>query len=668
MTQMSGCVGKGVGQHGLVCLLWGLFLALMVAGGTPALADAGSPLRLTADTGSLRLGGHFTRLIEPDRRLSFADILKADAEGRFEPRTELRSAGQTRNIHWYRFDLLRDPGAPADWILELGEAFIDHLDLYVPVDPARPATGPGDFRVIRMGDFVPFSQRPMQTRLHATPLSLPEAVPVTVYLRIDSISALSPFGTLRTPGAFAERQTVVLLFQGAFFGVLAILVLGYAALGLTLKDGALLAYTAYVAMVFVYYLFANGVAAVLLPDSPGWLMNLMVGGSGLLSGSAAMLLWDRLLDLRRNFPRLHWLYMSVAVAGVLLLPSTVMPVYSVTNPVFVSSTSAMTPLSVVLILILMRRNPRDVGLRFYLATTLTVASGMFLMQLWLRGVLAADSMVVDPYQTASVLGVLILGAGLTLRIGRLQTERVRAEQETAFATTRAEEQRTFVVMLSHEFRTPLASIDGAVQMVALTGGVTDPACLKRLDRVRATTRKLADLVEMFLSSDALDQGALALRTEPTPLGSLLDQALGGLTAQDGETRVTVAVSAPQRPVRGDPQFLGVAVGNLVQNALRYSPPDTTVAVSAWEEPGGVAISVADQGHGMSPEEVARIGTIYFRADSSRGTKGAGIGLYMTQKIVAAHGGTLGVESVKGLGSIFTIRLRDDALPMPLPAQ
>lgn len=643
-------------------------LLLALAGAGPVRAGRAAGLELAAGTTDTSLGGQFGRLIDHDRALSFAEVLRADAEGRFEPRSDFRGVGQTRDIHWYRFDLRRARGAPADWILELGEAYIDHLDLYVPIDPTRPAAAPRDFRVIRMGDFVPYSQRPMRTRLHATPLTLPEEATVTVYLRIDSVSAISLFGTLRTPEAFVARQSMVMLFQGVFFGVLAILVLGYAALGLTLKDSALLAYTGYVGTVFVYYLFANGVAATLLPDSPGWLMNLGVGGTGFCGVAAAVFMWDRLLDLRRNFPRLHRLYMVTALVGVTLAPTAVTPLFSVTNPLFSLVTSGLTLLSFGLVVTLIRRNPRDVGLRFFLATTLTAATGVTLAQASLRGAIPVDYVFADPYQIASVLGMLILGTGLTLRIRQLQTERVRAEQETAFATTRAEEQRTFVVMLSHEFRTPLASIDGAAQMIALTGGLTDPASLKRLDRIRATTRKLSDLVEMFLSSDALDQGALALRPEPTPLGSLLDQALGGLAAAEEEARVTVAVSVPQRPVCGDPQFLGVAVGNLVQNALRYSSPDTTVAVTAWEEPDGVAISVADRGRGMSAEEVARIGTIYFRADSSRGTKGSGIGLYMTQKIVAAHGGTLRVESVKGEGSIFTIRLRDDGLPPPLPAQ
>ncbi|SMH53125.1 sensor histidine kinase [Azospirillum agricola] len=672
MGRRSG--GEGEGRAVAVALRRLAFLLLLVllpalGSGASALADGVGVLRLTSETKGVSLSSHFGQLVDPGRSLTFEDVLRADAKGQgkgegggFVPRTAFRGAGQTRDIHWYRFDLLREPGAPATWIMELGEAYIDHLDLHVPIDPARPATSAEDFRVIRMGDFVPYSQRPMQSRLHATPLDLPEGRVVTVYLRVDSVSAITLYGTLWTSKAFVGQQTRTLLFQGMFLGVLAILVLGYGALGVMLQDTALLAYTGHIASALLYYLFANGIAAALQPDAPGWLMNLEVGGTGLLGSAMALILWDRLLDLRRNFPRLHRVYLGAALFAALLSVTSVMPsFFMIANPLVSLVAAILTAISLVLIVLLIRRNPRDVILRFYLASTLTAVIGISVAQVALRGGIPLDWLIVDPYQLGSIVAFLILGAGLTLRIRRLQTERVRAEQETLFATTRAEEQRTFIAMLSHEFRTPLASIDGAAQMIALTGGIEDPGALKRLDRVRATTRKLADLVEMFLSSQALDQGALALNPEPVALGTVIGQALDGLAVPGGEARLTVTVEAPNRPLRVDSQFLGVAVTNLVQNALRYSPPDTTVFVEAREEEGGVAIRVTDHGRGMSAEEVARIGTIYFRAASSRGTKGSGIGLYMTHKIVAAHGGTLTVDSVKGSGSVFTIRLRDDVL-------
>ena len=660
---------------GLSRVLLGAALLWLCASGAASAATPAEPLRLEASTAGATLAGHFARLVDPERKLDFADILKADAAGGMEPRSDFRGVGQTRDIHWYRFDLLRAPGAPADWILEMGEAYIDHLDLFIPrsmgpkpmaaasmAADGRPRS-PDAYRLVRLGDFVPFSQRPMKTRLHALPLTLPEGQPVSLYLRVDSISGIRLSARMWTPAAYAAHQTPDLLFQGLFLGVLGILTLGYVALGLLLRDGALLAYTGYVATVCCYYLFASGVAAVLLPDMPGWAINMMVGGSGFLGFAVGLLMWVYILDLRSRAPWLRRCYQGLALLVLLMLPTTVTPLYALTNPVVTLSALVVVVIALVLTARMAWLNPDDPSPRFYLASTMVSLAGLLLTQMSLRGVLPADFAVADPYQISSMLAVLVLGVGLALRIGRLQSERLRAREETAFATKRAEEQRTFVAMLSHEFRTPLASIDSAAQMIELSGAITVPAALTRLERIRNTTRKMVDLVELFLSADALDQGALALKPEPVSLGQLMQEALGGLAGTEAEDRLELAVETPDHPLLVDAPFLAVAIGNLVQNALRYSPPEAPVRVTAGYEAAGdrgeIVIRVADSGRGMSPEEVERIGSIYFRASSSRGTKGTGLGLYMTKKIVAAHGGTLTVESTREEGSVFTIRLPDD---------
>ncbi|WP_372398156.1 sensor histidine kinase [Azospirillum sp. HJ39] len=676
--------GRGPGAHGharpvhwaSVPILWLLLWMAACSAAWPAAAQASGtpaaePLRLEAATGRTSLAGHFARLVDPDHALTFADVLRADAEGRFEPQTLFRGAGQTPDVHWYRFDLLRETGAPADWILELGEAYIDHLDLHVPASlvPGPVASGgAAGYRVIRMGDFVPFSQRPMRSRLHATALTLPEGQPVSLYLRVESVSSITLRAAVYAVPAFAGYQMTNLLFLGLFFGVLAILMVGYVALGLLLRDGALLAYTAYVASVFTFYLFSSGIGALLLPDMPGELTNLLVGGSAFLGVAAAAGMWDRILSLRVQFPILHRIYAGIRWMGILAVPTAMSPAYSITNPVVLTVASLSTLIGAALSVRLAVKNPADTSARFYTAAALAAVAGLTVTQFTVRGTLPVDLMFADPYQIAVLVSVLCLGSGLALRIRRLQVERVRAQEESAFATKRAEEQRTFVAMLSHEFRTPLASIQGAAQMIELSGEVGTPSMRSRVRRIVETTRRMSDLVELFLSADALDQGALALKPESVPLELVIDEALEGLAGADGEPRLAVTVGTPERPVRVDVPFLGVAVGNLVRNALRYSPPDTPVrvaaGVAAGVAPGAVSgaaggelvIRVADQGRGMSPEEVERIGSIYFRAASSQGTKGSGLGLYMTQRIVAAHGGTLTVESAVGAGSVFTIRL------------
>lgn len=659
---------------------WALLALLLFGFGlpqSPALAAAPEPLTLSPAFPGGTLSGRFSRLVDAERALSFADILRADADGRFKAGGPFLGAGQTRDIHWFRFDLRREPGAEADWILELGEAYVDHFDLYVPTAANGGAAGPEDYRVVRMGDFVPFSERPMQTRLHSAPLRLAEGT-TTVYLRVDTISAMSVSARLWTPAAFAARQTTALVIHGVYFGVIIILVLGYAALGLLLRDSALLTYTGYMSVMLLYYWSANGLAAVFLPDCPGWLFNILVGSVGLGGTTAALLLWDRLLDLRRNFPRFQRLYQGIGLLCLLLALTANSDWFRIANPVVSVLSTIMTVVSTVLIVTLIRRNTGDLTLRFYLATTILSFFGMLLTQMKLRGVLPSD-LPIEPYQLCALVGGLVMGAGLALRIRNLQLERAQAEQGALFATKRAEEQRIFVAMLSHEFRTPLASIDGAAQMIGLD--VADrPMVGKRLERIRNTIRKLADLVDVFLSSQALDHGSLALQADRITLGGLLEIALDGLPVADADTRVTVRTATPDQALIGDVQFLSIAIGNIVQNALRYSPPGSPVTVSAAADADSVTIQVVDQGRGMSAEEAARVGAIYFRATSSQGTKGSGVGMYLTRKILDAHGGSLRIDSQVGKGSTVTLQLpigpvaaletaeRAEAAARPLAAQ
>ncbi|AWK87563.1 7TMR-DISMED2 domain-containing protein [Azospirillum thermophilum] len=303
----------------LLVSLW-LGVAAPAAAGSAAGADAGTAagtVRLTAGLAQASLSGHLGRLVDPGGALTLEDAVAADAAGAFQPLPTFVGAGHTADVHWYRVLLEREPGAPAEWVVELGEAYIDHIDLFV-VDPAAADGRPGEGRdIVRfaLGDHVPFSRRPMGTRLHSVLLSLPEGRPVTVYLRVETISAMMLSGRVWAPAAFIGHETSALLLHGLFFGVLAVLILLYLALATALEDGTLVAYAGFVATLFFYYLGANGIAAVWLPDLPGWALNLLTGGNGLLGVSAAIVMWDRILNLRQTFPRVHRVYMVLAVLG-----------------------------------------------------------------------------------------------------------------------------------------------------------------------------------------------------------------------------------------------------------------------------------------------------------------------------------------------------------------
>ena len=633
------------------CLMLALSLAIGTA--SAALATKSPPLVLSKDTVSASLAGHLDLLVDPGHTLTIGDVMRKGAENTFRPLPSFFGAGHTLDVHWYRFDIIRQADTPGTWVLAMGSPYIDRIDVYMP-DPNAP-DGRG-LREVKTGDHIPYSQRPVRTRLFGMPLPLPAGEPVTVYVRVESVSAMTFTATLWKPEAFLADTTQSLFLHGMFQGILAIVIVLYAFLGIMLVDSALIGYTLYVLTLFVYYFFANGLAAAMLPDMPGWVLNFVTGGSGLVGVAAAVFMWDRLLNLRTTYPLVHKAFKVLCVVALLSAPSAATSLYGVVNRPVIGSGILVTTVSLVLVFLLMLRNRRDVSLRYYFAGFLTAMAGLIVSQMALRGALPVTSLTENSYQIASAAHIIILGLGLSHRVRRLQTDKIEAEQKTRFALTRAEEQRHFVTMLSHEFRSPLAQIDSAAQLIeAREAALSDPS-QERLTRIRAVSRRLCDLVDLFLSSDALDQGALALQPEQVPLQPFLDGVLGQIRADDPAAAIGLSVAPGDAAVRIDPQFMGVAIANLVHNALRYSPEGAPITVTGMTGPDGVTLTVTDRGYGMSAEEVERIGSMYFRAASSSGTQGIGIGLYITKKIVAAHGGALDVTSTEGVGTTFVIRL------------
>ncbi len=121
-------------------------------------------------------------------------------------------------------------------------------------------------------------------------------------------------------------------------------------------------------------------------------------------------------------------------------------------------------------------------------------------------------------------------------------------------------------------------------------------------------------------------------------------------------RVHINVTPPDGNVLIDRHLIGIAIGNLLNNALRYSEPDTSVELSALCEKDKLSVTVRDHGPGVSLAELANLGTPYYRANSSVGKSGTGLGFYFCHRIVEAHGGTLTARNIEEGGLETCIEL------------
>lgn len=221
--------------------------------------------------------------------------------------------------------------------------------------------------------------------------------------------------------------------------------------------------------------------------------------------------------------------------------------------------------------------------------------------------------------------------------------------------------RELVANVSHDLRTPLASVQGYVETLLLKDESMDRDERRSyLHIIRRATDKLTRLVGQLFELSKLDARQVEPRPEVFNLCELahdLIQKFAPLAEQRG-IDLTMRPAPHALFVEGDIAMIERAIENLVDNALRYTQPTGRVSLAVQRSGSLARISVSDTGSGIPPEEASNIFDRFYRLDKSRShdTEGAGLGLAITRKILEAHGGTIEVESTVGKGSTFTISL------------
>jgi len=218
--------------------------------------------------------------------------------------------------------------------------------------------------------------------------------------------------------------------------------------------------------------------------------------------------------------------------------------------------------------------------------------------------------------------------------------------------------RDFVANVSHELKTPV----GAMQLLAeaLQGAGEDPQAVRRFaDRVHHEAGRLGRLVQELLDLSRL-QGADPLpNPEPVALDEVLAEAVDRSRTAAAARGIDVVRGGSQGQwVLGSESQLVTAVGNLVENAVAYSPDHTRVALAVRAAGAQVEVSVTDQGIGIAEKDLERVFERFYRSDParSRATGGTGLGLAIVKHVATNHGGEVSVWSVEGSGSTFTLRL------------
>ena len=223
-----------------------------------------------------------------------------------------------------------------------------------------------------------------------------------------------------------------------------------------------------------------------------------------------------------------------------------------------------------------------------------------------------------------------------------------------------EQQRgEFLAMLTHDIKSPLSVVLSYADLLIEEGDdQTAEEREKDLRQLRENVHTVFSLVDNYLNLSQVEDGWLALRKEPLELNTLLTQVGQRYETEARQRSIKLKFDLQKElpPIEGDPLALSRVVGNLLYNALKFTPQDGNVTVSSSQRNGEIIASVSDTGPGIPAEEIPSLFEKYRRGSTSRNVEGTGLGLFIVKALVEAHGGHIEVHSAPERGANFSVVL------------
>ncbi len=248
----------------------------------------------------------------------------------------------------------------------------------------------------------------------------------------------------------------------------------------------------------------------------------------------------------------------------------------------------------------------------------------------------------------------------------LAIERVALVDEAQQASIRSETERlrnSLLSAVSHDLRTPLATITGSASALVEQEAGLDAAARRELAQaIQEEAERLNRLVHNLLEMTRLESGGIRVRKDWEPLEEVVGSALARVEKRLGARRVDIQL-APDLPlVPLDPLLIEQVLINLLDNAIKYAPGDTPIEISASADEHAVRVTVADRGPGFAPGEETRVFDKFYRGQEAGARSGAGLGLAIARGIVEVHGGEITAEPRPGGGALFRFTLPLAAKP------
>lgn len=564
-------------------------------------------------------------LVDAEGTETISDVSAAARAADFTPVPHGFAAGYTRKTHWLRFRIDVPQAGPL--LLEIQPPYLDDVRLY-----QADAGVPGGWRETRGGDLLPFSMREIATRNPVFRVEAPQAGTQTLYLRIQTSSTSMAILQAWTAADHDNAIASEYLLLGLYYGLMVAMLLFNLWHGHWRHDAAHRAFLAYLLGVFAFMLGFNGlIAQYLAPDQPlfgqHWLSALLFITTGLGAHFHHVILGiDRRTPLlRAYFLGMLWLSLGCLIAYI---------AGYFTEAARIITLAAMLVPVLGLLRTLQLWRGGDAG-----SSLLALAYGISLFSylvslLSLQGFLHSGFIQVYSFQIGSLLALLTFNFSLFSRLRRMQLERDaallsahEARSERDAESMARQRQSALLAMLTHELKTPLS-------VIRLCLG-TPEASPRMQMHAQMSVGEIARIVERCDLASRLDEAAVSVHIEDCDLEAQLTACI----AQQAEGhRIRVSGEASTARVDADPALLRILLGNLLENALKYSPADTPVQVAVngqvRQARAGYCVRISNAAGSAGRPDPDTLFDKYYRAPAARSQSGSGLGLYIVRTVAA----------------------------------
>ena len=597
-------------------------------------------------------------LRDPGGLLTIDDVAAPSMQSRFVAQRHGVSLGFSRDIVWLRIPLQREASASAQWWLEADNAVIDDYRFYGPDGQG------GQTLILRAGDRRPFADRTAAFRHPLFPVALPDDGQRVFYLRVESASSLMFSLTLWRPDAFRHAAQSELMAIGLVFGVIASTLL------MSFFGGVLIRERHYLVFIALCLFLGQFLATVLgftsqfvFPNSPA-IVDAIHHVNICLLPAAVLLFMQQTLRTPIFFPRLDAWVKWVVLACVVSTLSIPFDQFRIVGPL-------MELLILLLIALFAGLSWQAAGAGRSGARCFFVGSIVFMLpSLW--SVLTALGVIdgVGWVETSVMLTVftycLLANMGLLLDVKSIYDERLRAVAQSRLNQTLAEqekrlrdEQTRLFAFVAHELRNPLGFIVYGLGNLRL--GLVDAgdAVQQRIGRLAKAARRMSELIDRSLRLQRLANVDFVPDFDECSPGFPALEACSQIgDAHPGRIIEYVAANDLPAEITIDVELVTLALTNLLDNAIKYSPPDSPITLSVERDavhPKQIVYRVGDRGPGISEADRQRLFGIT-PGQVGKDRVRFGIGLALVANVVRHHGGSANCISRPDDGAIFELRL------------